>query len=149
MVALCGQCLAPARKVCICKARLRPGFFVSNQDFGPMPAPAAATAHASPWPCLQAHAQGCCLLLSVQPGAKRTEANGLHDGALRVRLAAPPVEGRANEALLHWLAEELKLPRRAPQLLSGATARRKRVLLPCDTAQAAAWLTGLLGPADG
>ena len=48
--------------------------------------------------------------LSVQPGAKHTAIDGLHDGALRVRLAAPPVDGKANSQLLAWLAEQLRCP---------------------------------------
>ena len=57
-----------------------------------------------PWPCLSERAGGAVLSLAVVPNAKRTEVDGLHDGALRVRLAAPPLEGRANDALVAWLA---------------------------------------------
>ncbi|MBX3604355.1 MAG: DUF167 domain-containing protein [Piscinibacter sp.] len=66
--------------------------------------------------------------------------DGLHDGALRVRLAAPPVDGRANDALLRWLAGELGLPRRALALVRGAGARRKAVEIEAPVAQVAAWL---------
>ena len=59
------------------------------------------------WPCLRATAVELCVLdLSVQPGAKHTGIDGLHDGALRVRLAAAPVDGKANSQLLAWLATE-------------------------------------------
>ncbi|CAG1019723.1 hypothetical protein BURC_04634 [Burkholderiaceae bacterium] len=78
--------------------------------------------------------------LSVVPGAKRTEVAGLHGGALRVRLAAPPVDGKANEALIAWLAAELGLPRRSVELLRGASSRRKQMRLACTLAQAQAWL---------
>ncbi len=67
------------------------------------------------------------LALHVQPGAKRTEVAGMHGDALRVRLAAPPVEGRANEALLRFLSEAFGVPLRQVTLLQGQTSRRKRV----------------------
>ena len=63
--------------------------------------------------------------------------------ALRVRLAAPAIEGRANEALVAWLARELGLPRRAVALRHGMTGRRKRVALACPAAQVIAWLDAL------
>jgi uncharacterized protein (TIGR00251 family) len=93
------------------------------------------------WPCLRAVEAGVVLDLSVVPGAKRTEPVGLHDGALRVRLAAPPVDGKANEALIAWLAAELGLPRRSVELLRGASSRRKQLRLACTLAHAQAWLT--------
>jgi len=67
------------------------------------------------------------IAVRVQPGARRTEAAGEHDGALKVRVGAPPVEGRANEALLRWFAERLDLPQRDVALTSGASRRSKRV----------------------
>jgi Uncharacterised ACR, YggU family COG1872 len=51
-------------------------------------------------PCLTRHGECLWLAVSVVPNAKRSGADGLHDGALRVRLAAPPVDGKANEALI-------------------------------------------------
>ena len=95
------------------------------------------------WPCLRAAGAGCVIDLSVQPNAKRTAADGLHDGALRVRLNAPPVDGKANEVLIAWLAAELGLPRRAVQLLRGATARRKQLQIDLPAADVARWLAGL------
>ncbi|HLT26581.1 MAG TPA: DUF167 domain-containing protein [Zeimonas sp.] len=64
--------------------------------------------------------------IAAQPGAPRTEVVGEHDGCLKLRVAAPPVEGRANEALVHFLAERLSVPKRSIRLVSGAGARRKR-----------------------
>jgi uncharacterized protein (TIGR00251 family) len=80
----------------------------------------------------------------VVPNAKRSEVSGVHDGALRIRLAAPPIEGRANDALLAWLAEELGLPKRGLELLSGHKGRRKQVVLhaPFDVVQA--WIRARL-----
>jgi len=65
------------------------------------------------------------LTLHIQPGAKKTEFAGLHGDALKIRLAAPPVDGKANEALVKFVAETLKLPRSAVSLKSGQTSRRK------------------------
>ena len=67
------------------------------------------------------------LFLHVQPGAKRTGAAGLHGEALKLRLAAPPVEGRANEALIAWLAEVLGVPARQVRLVRGGRSREKVV----------------------
>lgn len=65
------------------------------------------------------------LTLHIQPGAKKTEFAGLHGDALKIRLAAPPVDGKANEALLRFIAAELDLPKSAVTLKSGQTSRRK------------------------
>lgn len=70
---------------------------------------------------------GLVLTLHVQPGAKRTEFAGRHGDALKVRLAAPPVEGRANAALCSFLADYCGVPRSAVTLLAGETSRSKRV----------------------
>jgi uncharacterized protein len=96
------------------------------------------------WPCLTARGTGCVLSLAVSPQARRTGADGLHDGALRLRLLAPPVDGKANEALLAWLACELGLPRRALRLLRGASSRRKQVEIDLAEARVSAWLDQLL-----
>ncbi len=69
---------------------------------------------------------GCITLqLHIQPGAKTTGCAGLHGDALKIRLAAPPVDGRANLALLRFLADALKLPPAAVVLKSGHASRRK------------------------
>ena len=96
------------------------------------------------WPCLSPHGEGSLLAVSVVPGARRTGADGLHDGALRVRLVARPVEGQANAALVQWLADELKLPRRAVTLLRGDTARRKQLALALPPDVVSAWLDRVL-----
>jgi len=92
------------------------------------------------WPCLTAGPGGCRLDVSVSPNAKRTAADGLHDGALRVRLGAPPVDGKANAQLLAWLADELGCPRRAITLLRGEASRRKQLQIDLPEATVAAWL---------
>jgi uncharacterized protein len=65
----------------------------------------------------------------VSPGARRTELVGRHGEAWKVRVAAAPERGRANEAVLDLLSRELELPRRAVSLVSGHAARDKVVLL--------------------
>jgi uncharacterized protein (TIGR00251 family) len=76
------------------------------------------------------------LTLHIQPGAKKTEFAGLHGDALKIRLAAPPVDGKANEALIKFVAETLKLPKSAVNLKSGHTSRRK-VLEVCGSSREA------------
>lgn len=79
------------------------------------------------------------LAVSVVPNAKRTGADGLHDGALRVRLAAPPVDGKANELLLQWVAKELDLPHRAVTLARGLSSRRKWLEIDAPQDVVVAW----------
>lgn len=68
-----------------------------------------------------------CLALHIQPGAKKSGVVGLHGAALKIRLAAPPVDGKANAALLAYVAELLELPKSAVSLKSGQTSRQKVV----------------------
>jgi len=83
-----------------------------------------------PLSCLQARLDGSLLLaLHVQPGAARTELAGLHGGALKLRLAAPPIDGRANKAVIDFIAELLHLPKSAVVIRSGLTSRAKKLLL--------------------
>lgn len=70
---------------------------------------------------------GVRLRLYVQPRASRTEVVGRHGDALKVRLAAPPVDGAANEELVRWLARELGVPRSAVSVVAGAAGRTKMV----------------------
>jgi len=70
---------------------------------------------------------GVTLRLHIQPGAKKTEVVGLHGEALKIRLAAPPVDGKANACLLAYLADRLGVAKSAVSLLSGDSSRAKRV----------------------
>lgn len=72
---------------------------------------------------------GAVLTVHVQPKAARTELAGIHGDAIKIRVAAPPVGGAANEELCSFLAERLNLPKSAVLVLSGPTSRRKRILL--------------------
>lgn len=67
------------------------------------------------------------LTLHIQPGAKRSEIAGLHGAALKIRLAAPPLEGRANEALLKFIADMFDVPMRQVELKQGGQSRHKVV----------------------
>lgn len=75
---------------------------------------------------------GWQLLVHAQPGAKKSAFGDLHDGRLRVRLAAPAVDGKANKALLAFVAGALGLKNAQVLLVSGETARRKRLLVVAD-----------------
>jgi uncharacterized protein (TIGR00251 family) len=76
---------------------------------------------------LQTQAGGVILAVRVQPRASKTEISGTMDGALKVRLQAPALEDRANEALCEFLAHLLKTPKSAVRILSGHRSRNKRV----------------------
>ncbi|HKM90194.1 MAG TPA: DUF167 domain-containing protein [Candidatus Acidoferrales bacterium] len=70
----------------------------------------------------------------VQPRASRNAIEGVRDGALRIRLTAPPVEGEANEALVRLLAARLNVPKSAVRIVSGERGRTKRVAVRGVTA---------------
>ncbi|MHB8682166.1 MAG: DUF167 domain-containing protein [Acidimicrobiales bacterium] len=70
---------------------------------------------------------GLVLRVHVQPGAGRDAIVGTHGDALKLRVAAPPVSGRANEAVLGLLAHELGVPAASLEITAGGTGRAKRV----------------------
>jgi len=76
---------------------------------------------------LQTREGAVILLVRVQPRASKDELAGLMEGALKVRLRAPALEDRANEALCEYLAELLKTSKSAVRILSGHRSRSKRV----------------------
>ena len=69
------------------------------------------------------------IAVHVVPRSRRTEVAGEHGDAIRIRIAAPPTDGAANEALVQFLSERLGVPRRDVAITSGATARRKVVVV--------------------
>jgi uncharacterized protein (TIGR00251 family) len=79
------------------------------------------------------------LELHVQPGAKRTEVTGMHGERIKVRLAAPPTDGRANAALIEFLAEAFGVARRDVTILAGMKSRDKRVLIEGDAKGELPW----------
>ena len=96
---------------------------------------------------ITATGDGVVLLIKVVPRSRRSAFDGLHGGAFRVRLLAPPVEGAANAELLALVAETLRVPRRNVSIQSGEHARGKRVLVNGITAEYA-W-TRLTPDEDG
>jgi uncharacterized protein (TIGR00251 family) len=82
---------------------------------------------------LRDYPEGCSLAVRVQPGAKRNAILGIYGEAteaqLKIALKAPPIDGRANEALIAFLAELFGLPRSAIGIAHGQTGRSKLVTL--------------------
>jgi len=78
---------------------------------------------------------GCVLTVKACPRANRTEIAGIDTEWLRVRIQAPPVDGKANAELVRFFAEKLNLPKRAVEILSGGAGRLKRVKLHGITEQ--------------
>jgi uncharacterized protein len=74
------------------------------------------------------HRDGCAVFaVRVAPRGSRNAIEGEHSGALKVRLTAPPVEGRANEALRRLLAAHLNVPVNAIEIVAGKSSRTKRI----------------------
>jgi uncharacterized protein len=86
---------------------------------------------------------GVRIAVLVQPRASRTEIVGLHSGAIRIRVAAPPVDGTANEALTAFLAKRLGLAKGAISVASGHGGRRKVVAVEGVTVREAAGRLGI------
>jgi uncharacterized protein (TIGR00251 family) len=98
---------------------------------------------------LVTHEQGTVLPVKAQPGARRTAIVGVHAGALRVAVSAPPEKGKANAAIAHLLAEALGCKAAQVGLLSGATARQKRFLIAGITPEELGRRLALLLPPPG
>lgn len=79
----------------------------------------------------------CTLAIKAIPNASRSEVIGWLGDALKVKVQAPPVEGRANDALCEFLAAQLGLPRRAVTVVRGDTSRQKIIRLEGLTLAAA------------
>jgi len=69
------------------------------------------------------------ILIHAQPGASRTLVDGIHGDCLKLRVQAPPVDGRANTAIIAFVAETLGITRRGVEIIAGASSRRKRLLV--------------------
>ena len=68
---------------------------------------------------------GCTVSVRVHPGARKNGVSGVHAGAVKISLTTPPVDGRANEALIAFVAELLGIPRGRVSLVAGMTGRDK------------------------
>jgi uncharacterized protein len=90
-------------------------------------------------------ADGCTVAVRVHPGAKKNGVTGTHAGAVKIALTAPPVDGKANDALIAFLAEALRLPRARIALVAGATGRTKMIRI---TGKSAAEVAAALSPVE-
>jgi len=81
----------------------------------------------STWFSYNAGGRRLTLNLHVQPGARRSEIVGLHGSALKIKVAAPAVDNKANAALTEFLSETLGIPKSAVAISHGAAGRRKVV----------------------
>jgi uncharacterized protein (TIGR00251 family) len=77
------------------------------------------------------------IAIHVQPRAARTEVVGMHGDAVKIRIKAPPVDGAANDELVRLVATRLGVRRRDVEIVGGATARAKRVLVRTTLDEAA------------
>ncbi|PIF02956.1 MAG: YggU family protein [Desulfococcus sp.] len=94
---------------------------------------------------LEENAEGLVLRIYVQPRASRNAVAGVHDSRLKLRLAAPPVDGAANKMCLKYLAKLLKRPKSDLEIISGASSRNKRIFCRVpDAAARRAAVNGLL-----
>lgn len=94
---------------------------------------------------IDARSDRIVVALHVQPGARRTAIVGPHGDRLKVAVASPPTDGRANVALMEFLAERLAIPKSCLRLISGASSREKRVAI--DVALPASSVAAALAPA--
>ncbi|MFW6074161.1 MAG: DUF167 domain-containing protein [Chloroflexota bacterium] len=78
---------------------------------------------------IQEHPQGTSIDVYVQPRASRTEVAGEHAGRLKVRVAAPPVDGAANTELIAFFSKAIGLPKRDVSILRGESGRQKTLLV--------------------
>jgi uncharacterized protein (TIGR00251 family) len=81
----------------------------------------------STWISYNAASRRLSLCVHVQPNARRSEAVGLHGGALKVKIAAPAVDNKANTELIEFLSKTLEVSKSAIAIRRGATSRRKMV----------------------
>ena len=79
----------------------------------------------------------------IQPRASKTELAGVHDGVIKIRIAAPPVENAANRALIDFIAQHLGIAKRCVRVVSGGTHRRKVLEVEGVTAEL---IAAKLGP---
>jgi uncharacterized protein len=87
---------------------------------------------------------GCTLRVRIHPGARKNVITGIHDSALKISLTAPPLEGRANEALIVFLSDTLRLPKARISLIAGVTNRSKVLRIE---GKSAAEVQAVLSPA--
>ncbi|HEV8097080.1 MAG TPA: DUF167 domain-containing protein [Burkholderiales bacterium] len=99
-----------------------------------MSSSSADSAHPLPWRRVGADGS-VTLAIHAQPGAKKTDVAGVHGAALKIRLAAPAVEGKANAELRRFLADAFGVPLKNVALVRGETGRRKTLRIAFPAAQ--------------
>jgi uncharacterized protein len=88
---------------------------------------------------------GCTLTIRLHPGARKNAVTGFHAEAVKIALTAPPVDGKANEALIAFLAETFGLPRARINIVAGLTSRSKTIRI---TGKSAAEVAAALFPTE-
>jgi uncharacterized protein (TIGR00251 family) len=88
---------------------------------------------------------GCTLTVRVHPGAKKNSVTGIHAEAVKIALTAPPIDGKANESLIAFLADILRLPRARIAIVAGLTSRTKTLRI---TGKSASEVAVALFPAE-
>ena len=83
--------------------------------------------------CAIERSEGVEIRIHIQPRASKTEIVGLYGNALKIRIAAPPVDGQANAELSRFLARQLGIPQQYVQLISGLSSRQKRIFVKGKT----------------
>ncbi len=73
--------------------------------------------------------EGIKVLLYIQPQASKNQIIGLHNGALKVKIQAPPVEGKANDEIIFYFSKLLKIPKSRLQILKGDLSRHKTLFI--------------------
>jgi hypothetical protein len=82
---------------------------------------------------IQDHSSGLVFKVHVQPRSSRNQVAGLYGDALKVKLTAPPVEGKANRACIDILSKALEVPKSSLEIIAGPSSRLKHVLLTCSS----------------
>jgi uncharacterized protein len=96
-------------------------------------------------PFVQDVGDGCTLALRMRPGARKNDIAGIHAGAVKISLTTPPVDGRANKALIEFLADLLRIPQSRIAIVSGASNRTKLLRI---TGKSAAEVQAALFPVE-
>ena len=86
------------------------------------------------------------LTVHLQPRASKTESAGMHGDALKIRIAAPPVDNAANRALIDFIAQQLGVAKSSVRIVSGVTGRRKVLEIDGVTTEAIATKLGIAIP---
>ena len=90
-------------------------------------------------------ATGATFRVRVYPGASKNEIVGVQEDALKIRISAPPVEGKANKALINFLAKQFRVKKSEIEIVSGVTSRAKTIHIVGEGAEIEKRIQTLLG----